>query len=81
MKKVLQLVAVCSAILVLNLITLLVLVGISGVPIGVASGPPSCGDVNGDGEVQLADAIYLLSTVAPRPVFAGPSPRSRSLSP
>lgn len=61
MKKVLQLVVVCSAILVLNLVTLLVLAGLTGVPIGVAVGPDTCGDVNGDGDVQLADAVYLLN--------------------
>lgn len=61
MKRALQLVAVCSAILVLNLLTLVALAGLAGVPIGVASGPTSCGDVNGDGDVQLADAVYLLN--------------------
>ena len=63
MKRVLQLVLVSSGIVVLNLVTVVILLGlVGGIGLG-AAGPPNdgCGDVNGDGTVQISDAVYLLN--------------------
>ena len=62
MKRPLGIIATCSAICFLNLAMLLVLGVMGGVHVSVA-GPQNdgCGDVDGSGSVQLADAVYLLN--------------------
>ena len=65
MKRVLQLVLVSSGIVALNLVTVVILLGLVG-GIGLsAAGPPNdgCGDVNGDGTVDISDPITLLSHI------------------
>ena len=80
MKRTLTIVAACSAICCLNIITVLVLAGLAGVPIGVAGpvgGTCEVGDVNGDGTIDVSDPIGLLGFLfaqGPAPVACAQDP-------
>ena len=80
MKRMLVLFAACSGICLLNIITVLVLASLAGVPIGVAGpigGSCEVGDVNGDGAIDISDPIGLLSFIfegGPAPVACAQDP-------
>ena len=62
MKRALGIIATCSAICFLNLAMLLVL-GVMGGQVSIAGPQDSCGDVNGDGSIDISDPIALLSFI------------------
>ena len=80
MKRMLVLLAACSGICLLNIITVLVLAGLAGIRIGVAGpvgGTCEVGDVNGDGTIDVSDPVGLLGYLfanGPAPVACAQDP-------
>ncbi len=75
MKRIFKLAGITCIIFVINIVLLVGVIGLIAVNAG--SGPSGNGDVNGDGGIDLGDAVYLLSYLfeeGPEPVAIAGEP-------